>query len=566
MRRPAVAAVVLVLTAGCSLPLPGGVHTAQGVPAEQRSGALLKVLPPGPKPGQTPENIVRGFVQAQANADDRHAIARSFLTSAQARAWDDTAEVQVFDLPRQQLTSAPAADGATVTVTVSGLVTGVIAADGGYQPRSQPGLDTYRLQRVSGQWRLSEVPPGLRLTAADLDRSYRPAVVYFLAPADAEGSGRVVPDRVFLPAGPDLPEKLVRRVLDEPSSALRGSVAHEPGLSVRRVTTDGAGVVTVDLGPSAAALSPSSREELSAQLVWTLKELGSGFSGLRLRSAGTALAVPGQGAVQDDNAWGSYDPEALGPNPPYLYVGDHRLRASTQLQLPSGDATAGDPGRGSAFSVDAVAVTPDRTQVALLDGSPAGSVTVRIGPLRGPSFPVAITARGLHSPSWGAGDRGLWLVQGNSLVLLAEGALQGISIAGPRPAGKLSAVTASRDGARLAVVIGGRLYVGRVEVTTGPPRLVGLAPVARGLTVTDAAFRTGTELVAVGRNGSGPAQLVDLAIDGSVNSILATPGKVPDSVTACSAGVVFSARGVLYSLVGRAPAEVGAGSGPAFPG
>ena len=58
--------------------------------------------------------------------------------------------------------------------------------------------------------------------------------------------------------------------------------------------------------------------------------------------------------------------------------------------------------------VDAVAVSPDRTQIALLDGTGPGPVTVRSGPLRGPTYRMVLTARGLTSPSYGSGDRGLW--------------------------------------------------------------------------------------------------------------------------------------------------------------
>lgn len=562
--------VLVLLLSGCSLPLPGGVKTVEGVPAEQQQpGGGVRVVPPGPRPGQTPEDVVRGFLQAEASADGSHAIARSYLTPAQATAWDDRAGVRVYEL-RSLATSLTGSEADSRTVTVTAQVTAVIDSDGGYRPAAAEESEDYQVQRVDGQWRLAVVPPGLRLTAADRDRSFAPVAVYYPGQVPESGSPRLVPDRVFLQTGPGLAERLVRRVLAAPTTALAGAVAHQPGLSVRSVRTDSAGVVTVDLS-GARDLPPEARQTLSAQLVWTLRDLGTGFSGLRLLAGGSPLSVPGVGAVQDDGAWDEYDPEGLGATPPYLFVASRRLRASG-LTLPSNAATAGDAGQGNALAVDDVALTPDRTQVALLEGTAPGVVTVRLGPLRGPAYRTAVTARDLRSPSWGSGDRGLWLVRNRSTVaLLPPGgrALQDVPVM-DRPAGRLNALSASRDGARIALVYGTTLYVGRVEVTAAGPRVAGLRRLdAGGTAVSDVAWVNGTSLAAVGlgRTAAGAlAQVARLGVDGSALEVRSIGTLVPESLTASDAGVLLGAGDVLYSLTGRLPARLGAGSRPAYPG
>jgi len=559
-----------LLLVGCSLPLPHNPKSVAGVEAEQqRSGELLQVIPPGPREGQTPEETVSGFLGAQANADHRHAIARSFLTSAEAQAWDDNVGVQVYDLNRQKVArtilSGEASDEATVTV--SSTVTGQIGADGSYTTTTAMPVESYRLQLVKGQWRLSDVPPGLRLTAADRERSFRPANVYYLAQTRPTSPPHLVPDRVFLPAGRDLAPELVRRLLTAPSQALRGSVVFRPGVRTTGVTTSGSGVVTVDLAPVAPALSPIERQDLSARLVWTLRQLGPRFVGLRLLMSGRPVEVPGQGEVQDDGAWDSYDPEGVGTPPPYYFVASRRLRSSAQL--PATTATAGDPGVRQAIGVDAVAVTPDRAQIALLDGVAPGPVTVRTGPLRGPTYRVVVRATDLRAPTWGSGEQGLWLLRhSRDIVLLPPGgsALRAGTIVGKRPGGAFTDLAVSRDGARVALVAGGRLYVGRVELGQGLPRVGDLAALDVGLRATTVAWSSGTQLavLAVARTGQG--QVLRVAVDGSAVDVVNSSGLTPTQVAASPAGLLVTSGGVLYSLAGRAPVKVTKGTAPAYPG
>jgi len=566
MRR--VLVLLLVLSTGCSLPLSKGVHSVGEVQAPQRQVAPLDVIPPGPKAGATPVETVLGFLGAQASSDGRHAIARQYL-SAQARTtWDDDVDVQVYDpdtLEVQQLGGGTTSDA---VVRVAARVTALVRADGSYVARPDVMLtESYRLVRGQGGWQLAEVPDGLRLTAADRLRAFAPFPVYYLAPGVGDALPQLVPDQVFLPVGTDLARTLVSRLLRPPSQALLGSVATAvpDGSVVREVSASSSGVVTVDLGGVGSLPVGRHAQDLSAQLVWTLRSLGASFRGLRLEVQGRPLAVPGEKEVQDAGEWDTYDPQGLGPRPPYFFTSGRRLRSS--IELPSSPATTGAVGDGRAVAVDEVAVTPDRTRVALLEESPSGVTTVRTGPLRGTSFGLVARVRRLTSPSWGSSRWGLWLVRDGREVVRLQNGLRHVPVAG-LPSGSVSSLAVSRDGVRVALVVGGRLYVGRIELVAGSPRVVGLTQVLPALhAATRVTWESGTGLVVIGvLNRS--VQVARVAVDGSSVQVLNTAGLVPRGVTASPAGVVLATANGLFLSTGGAfrQVQVLAASAPAFPG
>lgn len=569
MRAAALPVAVLLLATGCSLPLSSQVHSVGEVSPEQRQGAALQVIPPGPKADATPVEAVLGFLGAQASADGQHAIARQFLTPGERGRWNDDAEVQVYDPDRLSVQALPGSAPGTALVRVVTQVTGRVRADGSYAV--VPGArveEQYRLLRQRGGWLLDDVPEGLRLTAADLQRAFAARPVYYLAPRPAGDLPHLVPDQVFLPVGGDAATSLVSRLLRPPSVALAGSVttAVPEGARLGRVDDASSGVVTVDLTGVSTPPAGQQAQDLSAQLVWTLRSLGSGFRGLRLLVNSRPLAVPGEGDVQRAGEWDTYDPEGLGPNPPYFFTSGRRLRAS--VELPAGPATAGDVGDGRAVAVDAVAVTPDRTRVALLEGPGEAVTTVRVGPLRGQSFPVVARGHALTSPTWGSGDLGLWLVRdGRQLVRVGRDRLETVAVPG-MPRGSVSGLALSRDGVRVALAVGGRLYVGRVLLVAGTPRVVGLSlvlPTLHG--VTALAWSSSTELVVLGVL-TRARQVIRVSVDGSSLQALNTSGLAPTQVAASSVGVLVVSGGRLYLAEGSSfhQVQADASQSPVFPG
>jgi hypothetical protein len=521
-RTPVTGAVLAaLLLAGCGLPLERGVQTPveKGRLTGAEQAGTTAYLPPGPSAGAPPIGVVSGFLRAQASADGDHAIARRFLSPEARETWNDDAQVKVYDPEQLDFTLLGNADGDVVQVRMQAAVTAMIAADGSLDPEDGVLDETYGLRRdAEGNWVLTSVPDGLRLRPSDVDRSYATELIYYLA-AGGGPNGHLVPEPALLLVADEPAEGLVRRLVAGPSSALVGAVdsAVPVGAEVVAVTTDAAGVVTVDLGARIAELRADQLERLSAQLVWTLREGGSAFSGLRLLSAGRPVEVPGiDGQVQERSAWTEYDPDGLPEQVTTYYVADRELRTLESEQ----------PVRASAgFAVDRAAVSPRTAELAILTDIGEGRSEVRIGPLTGrlPAEPT-YTGGGLRAPSWGAGHRGLWMLQtgsGPQIVLLQRsGEVLPVPVVNPPP-GRITDMRVSRDGARIALVAGEddasrRVYVASIlddegGLRIGPPREVGF-----GVTdVSDVAWESATSLVALGEFSDLEPLPLRLAIDGS---------------------------------------------------
>ena len=104
----------------------------------------------------------------------------------------------------------------------------------------------------------------------------------------------------------------------------------------------------------------------------------------------------------------------------------------------------------------------------------------------------------------------------------------------PVSAGPLTALQVSRDGARIAMVFGGRLHVGMVEPTGSGWRIRDLARVSRELVgVVDVAWESGTSLVALGAFGAEQQPFpASVAVDGSAFAVLPLVGAVAVEVAA----------------------------------
>ena len=185
-----------------------------------------------------------------------------------------------------------------------------------------------------------------------------------------------------------------------------------------------------------------------------------------------------------------------------------------------------------------------------------------------------LRGRGLSSPSWGRGDAGLWLLRGGSDVLLLPtvGPARVVPLGRSLPA-PLTSLAVSRDGARIALVAGGRLYVGRVR-PGGPAgvQVAGLqpaAPLLRG--VTAVAWESVTAMVVLAPV-RGTVLPVRVPLDGLGTTPFDGPGLPgrPTAVAASPTGVWVAAgagrAGRLYRVSGRGFDVGPAGSAPAYPG
>jgi hypothetical protein len=428
------------------------------------------------------------------------------------------------------------------------------------------------MAQVSGEWRIAEAPEGLLLSTSDVDVAYRTVNLYYLAPT----ANLVVPDPVLLPNLPGLPTKLIARLLRGPTADLRGAVdtAFPQGtaLEVSSVPVSD-GLATVSLNAAALTGDADARTGMSAQIVWTLKQL-TGIQGIRILADGDDLVTSGVAREQPITAWGGYDPDAVVPDTGYLMSRDGRvLRVLANHQVRAALGLASQPGAGLRLPVQSLdqtqlaAVTADRTR---LSTRPASGLTA--GEL---SPPAGL----LSAPSW---DRGgdLWVVDqsGGRLLLKADitDTLSPVPVP-PLPAGLLSAARVSRDGSRIAMVAGSgelaHLYVGSIVRGAGGAveRVTGVYDPRPDLAgVRSIAWNDAASITALARLGDGPLTPAIVDVDGftvgegvapqqGLVAIASAPGRPLIGATSAGQLLQWDPSGVGWQLVTR-------GRDPAYPG
>src|SRR4051794_32608676 len=123
MSRPvrvlaALSAFVAVLSACSTVP-----SSSPSVPITQapvRPDVDVGIEPLHPEPGETPEEVVRGFIDAAASKVRGHPVAREFLAPEPAGSWSDEAGITVISPDYSSVTTDT--DSVTVSANVVGAV------------------------------------------------------------------------------------------------------------------------------------------------------------------------------------------------------------------------------------------------------------------------------------------------------------------------------------------------------------------------------------------------------------------------------------------------------------
>ena len=551
MRRSPVGllvALLLVLTSAataCST-VPTSSPTVQVTQAPQPPDDEVGIEPLSPVRGATPEEIVRGFIDAAASTVRGHPVAREHLAAEAADSWSDEAGITVLTPGFATVTTD--SGGVAVTADAVGTVDqrGVFTGGG-------PEVFTYEfgVEQVDGEWRISRPPDGLLILQPDFERVYDQLSVYFLDPTGR----RLVPDPRYLITGEAQPTALVDRLLAGPSSELAAGVGNPlAGVQLRRAVRVSARAVTVDLTGVPDGPGPS-LSELCAQLVWTLDQLRVGS--VEILVDGEPVALEGVPSVQNVDDWVSFDPDAVAVDATGHYIDAGALRTVT------GEPAPGPAGTG-VYGLTGAAVSADM-RTGKLDSMVAtagtGPATLLAGDYGGELAPV-LTGATLTTPTVAATRAETWVVrEGVSVVRVpAGGPPQAVSAPTLSGLGRTEVLQLSPDGVRAAVVVDGpegpALYRGTVvRSEDGGVALRDLRAVAPSLSqVVDVAWRDGgTLLVLAGGESDDRIVPYTVGVDGWGLTVVPTSG-LPTQPRAIAAAPgrqpLVSAGGTIWQLSG----------------
>ena len=212
------AALILsaLLVAGCaSIPQSGQVGESDQQADTSRDVAYT-FNPPGPAADATPTSIINGFILAATGIQSDFSTAREFLAPDAAETWDPYAHTTIY-------TGRPLIDAAgdhqyTVEMVTVGSLDGAgvleLAAEG-----TTHDVD-FGLVQVDGQWRISQVPDGIHLDAAQFRALFNTQTLYFYDPTYQYA----VPDVRWMLNTPDQTAMIVNALIAGPAAYLEGAV------------------------------------------------------------------------------------------------------------------------------------------------------------------------------------------------------------------------------------------------------------------------------------------------------------------------------------------------------
>jgi hypothetical protein len=539
-RLAVVAAVLSTLLAGCST-VPSSSPTVQITQLAEPTDTAVGIEPLGPEAGATPEEVVRGFIDASASVVRNHPVARQFLGGKAVDEWSDKDGVTVISQDYAPVQTQPG------TVELTGTLVGTVDERGVFTVGTGTVYTrSFTLSDDSGEWRITDPPDGLLLLEPDFARTYDRVDAYFLDPTGT----RVVPDPRYLVTGEAQPNALVERLLDGPSSSVAAGVSNPlAGAALRSTVSVSGSTATVDLTwPD--DVTQATLAAASGQLTWTLCQPELGLQSVIVLRDGQQLDLPGVPLMQQNTEdWAALDPDAAPVGAVGHYLADGGLRLATDGSPAPGPAGTGVYGLVSAgISVDArtsqlgltvgVSTTPSPTgaPATLLAGSYGGDLTPV---LSGNSFTDPTTA-GTRTEAWTVRD-------GAEVVRLpAGGSPQTVSATTLAGLGRATTFQLSPDGVRAAVVIqgtqGGQLYVGTVvrdEDAVSVRELRSIAPTVHQ--VIDVAWRNAGLLMllagdpstertvpySVGVDGWDLTSTTTSGLPGTATAVAAAPGRQP---------------------------------------
>ncbi|HEX6336421.1 MAG TPA: LpqB family beta-propeller domain-containing protein [Jiangellaceae bacterium] len=449
MGRPvlgvALATLAASVLAGCAgIPTSGQVIAHEDIDSAGRSAPYVGGEVQGPEPGQTPEEIVDGFLEAMNFYEANYETAREYLTNAGAREWDpdDFTTVYWAEPTTQRVAQNRVRIQLNVWATVDAQREFEKAESGTVQEHS------LLLEEEDGEWRIATPPPGLIIRDADFNEEFAAHDLFFYEP----GFQALVPDTVYLPVRGPVATLLAQKLLEGPSPRLESAVQTAfPGET--RLAVDAVAVTNreadVKLTDDALQANGAQRQQMVVQLAWTLGQLPE-VEQVNVHGGQVLLDEAATRQFPDSNPASTRALSLFAvTDTGVVQVDDNRV--ATPVVGPLSE----HPG------VEEVAVDPAMSRAVVVD---EGRTTLKWSELAADAR-VEIIAQGqlLRSPS--VDLTGLaWVIEGNeeSSKLVVSSPVSEPAVVPIRglDGRRLDAVAVAADGARIALVADGAVYEG----------------------------------------------------------------------------------------------------------
>ncbi|APT93091.1 lipoprotein LpqB [Corynebacterium phocae] len=465
-----------VLVAACALSLAGCSTLATDTkPQFLRSYEPTASEEPevGPQPGQEPDLLLREFFSASAIPTGDYAAARAFLAPSIRQTWapdGNTLVVNAVDIT----TVFDSSNSNRRVFTVRGSVIGTLEEGGSYLPENGAYEAEITMEKIQGEWRVTDLPQNVVIERTELRNQYQPQNLYFY---ESTGSSLIADRRWIFSGENSLNTELVTMIMEGPSARIKPAVADIVPRDAIFAGMEG-GVYRFT---GMADMDESQRRRFAAQLVWTLSN--AGVPGPYSATADGTNLVPDVELLTTDD-FVEFNPRTSADSVPALYA----VIDANVHSVMGNEATPVAGPLGASGEVQSAEVSANGV-IAAVRVSGNGKSQLVIGELGGPLI-ESIEGRTLSRPSLEHDRDAAWIVvDGTTVVRLVPSsdknriverevntsALEGIP-------GEISVLRLSPAGARVAMIIDGRIFTGVVtRVSPGETRIVNVHELATEL-------------------------------------------------------------------------------------
>jgi hypothetical protein len=447
MRTRALRACLLagaaVLLAGCvQMPSSGPVEVPE-VSASADDVPGISFDPRPPQAGQSPSEIVAGFLEAMKATPLSATVARQFLTVKAADAW--VPEEQIITYSERGDTT----EGTLARVPLSDV--NRYDARGAWQRTQASTRLALRLVEEDGEWRIDDLPDALIVPESWFDDWYERVSLYFFDPA----SEVLVPEPVFVPRGEQFASSLVRGLVARPDDTDQdvARTYFPPGSADGlAVPISSAGIASVALTGDPDAVDEETAQKMLAQLVWTLRQEPR-IRAVELSIGGRAYGGPGGSTQVNLDVGSAYDPNGVRSSTDLFALDRGRLVSGSIGAL---EETAGPLGQDD-FGVRSIGVDLAGSRVAAVTTS---GTDLLVAPTEAPAGELTrpvVGAVDLAQPHWDHRNR-IWLLDRGAgrarVIQVTDGSAALVDV--PGLSGRaVTQMLVSRDGSRLVAVVRG---------------------------------------------------------------------------------------------------------------